>query len=39
MLPEVVLNPENFSGHFRFGIVLLSTLFAVESEVMGTMAK
>jgi hypothetical protein len=32
-----LLNPETFSGHFR--LVLLSTLFAAEPEVMGTLAK
>jgi hypothetical protein len=40
MLPEVVLNPEKFSGYFRFWNSFICQLYLLpKPEVMGTMAK
>ena len=40
MLPEVVLNPEKFSGLFRFwNRFTVNFIWCRKPEVMGTMAK
>jgi hypothetical protein len=40
MLPEVVLNPEHFSGHFRFwNRFIVNFICCRKPEVMGAMTK